>query len=126
MLNPAIPAPRKRAAMEQITRLSGFTPIVAKLLVLLADRDRLALLKDISAIYHDLLADRQNVVRAEVTSAEPLPNDRINAIEQRLATLTGKRVSMTAKVDKDDHRRGRRARRQHGLRREHRDTVEED
>ena len=86
MLNPAVPAPRKRAAMEQITRISGFTPIVAKLLILLADRDRLALLKDISATYHDLLADRQNVVRAEVTSAEPLSNDRLHAIEQRLAT----------------------------------------
>jgi F-type H+-transporting ATPase subunit delta len=100
MLNPAVPAPRKRAAMEQITRMSGFTPIVAKLLILLADRDRLALLKDIAAIYHDLLADRQNVVRAEVTSAEPLSNDRLHAIEQRLADVTGKRVAMKTKVDK--------------------------
>jgi F-type H+-transporting ATPase subunit delta len=100
LLNPAVPAPRKRAAMEQIVKASGFMPIAAKLLVLLADRDRLALLSDIAAIYHDLLADRQNVVRAEVTSAEPLSDDRIRAIEQRLATVTGKRVSMTARVDK--------------------------
>jgi F-type H+-transporting ATPase subunit delta len=101
MLNPAVPAPRKRAAMEQITKLSGFTPIVSKLLILLADRDRLALLKDISATYHDFLADRQNVVRAEVTSAEPLSNDRIQTIETRLATVTGKRVAMTTRVDKN-------------------------
>ena len=101
MLNPAVPAPRKRAAMEQITKLSGFGPIVSKLLILLADRDRLALLKDISATYHDFLADRQNVVRAEVTSAEPLSTERLRSIEQRLATVTGKRVSMTTKVDKD-------------------------
>ena len=101
LLNPAVPAPRKRAAMEQITNISGVTPIVAKLLILLADRDRLGLLKDVAAIYRDLLAARQNVVHAEVTSAEPLSNDRMQAIEQRLATLTGKRVSMTAKVDTD-------------------------
>ena len=99
MLNPAVPAPRKRAAMEQITNVSGLSPMVSKLLILLADRDRLALLKDISTTYHDLLADRQNVVRAEVTSAEPLSNDRLRTIEQRLATVTGKRVSMTTKVD---------------------------
>ena len=99
MLNPAVPAPRKRAAMEQITKIAGLMPIVAKLLVLLADRDRLGLLKDIAAVYHDLLADRQNVVRAEVTSAEPLSSDRIQAIEQRLAALTGKRVSRKTKVD---------------------------
>ena len=101
LLNPAIPAPRKRAAMEQIAQRTGFTPIVSKLLVLLADRDRLALLKEISAAYRDFLADRQNVVRAEVTSAEPLPADRVQAIENRLATVTGKRVAMTTKVDKD-------------------------
>ncbi len=101
MLNPAVPAPRKRAAMEQITKVSGFSPIVSKLLILLADRDRLVLLKDVSATYRDFLADRQNVVRAEVTSAEPLSNDRLQVIEQRLATVTGKRVAMTARVDKD-------------------------
>ena len=101
MLNPAVPAPRKRAAMEQITTISGVMPIVAKLLILLADRDRLGLVKDISAAYRDFLADRQNVVHAEVTSAETLSSDRIQAIEQRLATVTGKRVAMTARVDKD-------------------------
>ncbi len=101
LLNPAVPAPRKRAAMEQITKLSGFTPIVSKLLVLLADRDRLGLLRDVAAVYADLLAERQNLVRAEVTSSEPLTPERVNAIEQRLATLTGKRVAMTTKVNKD-------------------------
>jgi F-type H+-transporting ATPase subunit delta len=101
MLNPAVPAPRKRAAMEQLTARSGYTTIVSKLLVLLADRDRLVLLKDISAIYRDLLAERQNVVRAEITSAEPLSPQRAAAIEQKLAAVTGKKVSMTTKVDKD-------------------------
>ena len=101
MLNPAVPAPRKRAAMEQITKISDLTPIVSKLLILLADRDRLVLLKDVSATYRGFLADRQNVVHAEVTSAEPLSDERIQAIEQRLATVTGKRVSMTTRVDKD-------------------------
>lgn len=101
MLNPAVPAPRKRAAMEEIIKVAGLSPIVSKLLVLLADRDRLTLLKDVSATYRDFLAERQNVVHAEVTSAEPLSNERVQAIEQRLATVTGKRVSMTTKVDKD-------------------------
>jgi F-type H+-transporting ATPase subunit delta len=101
LLNPAVPAPRKRAAMEEIIKVAGLSPIVSKLLILLADRDRLTLLKDVSATYRDFLAERQNVVHAEVTSAEPLSNERVQAIEQRLATVTGKRVSMTTKVDKD-------------------------
>ena len=101
LLNPAVPAPRKRAAMEQITKLSTQTTNVSKLLVLLAERDRLALLNEIAAAYRDFLADRQNVVRAEVTSAEPLSPQRTAAIERRLAAVTGKTVSMTTKVNKD-------------------------
>jgi F-type H+-transporting ATPase subunit delta len=101
MLNPAVPAPRKRTAMEEITKRTGFAPVVSKLLILLADRDRLALLPDIAAIFHDLLAQRQNVVHAEIRSAEPLSGDRIDAIEKKLAAVTGRRVKMKATVDKD-------------------------
>ena len=101
LLNPAVPAPRKRAAMEQITGLANQTTNVSKLLVLLAERDRLGLLNEIAAAYHDFLADRQNIVRAEVTSAEPLSPQRVAAIEGRLVKVTGKKVSMTTKVNKD-------------------------
>lgn len=101
LLNPAVPAPRKRAAMVEITKLARLSPVVSKLLVLLADRDRLGLLTDLAAAYHDMLADRQQVVGAEIISAEPLPRQRVEAIEKRLATITGKRVVMTTRVDKE-------------------------
>jgi len=99
LLNPAVPAPRKRGAMEQIVKLTGFAPVVSKLLVLLADRDRLVLLTEISAAYHEMLADRQNVVRAEITTAEPLSGDQAAALEQTLAKVTGKRVTMKTTVN---------------------------
>ena len=59
------------------------------------------LLPEVSSTYHEMLAERQNVVRAEVTSAEPLSQERLDAIERRLAVVTGKRVSMTTKVERD-------------------------
>jgi F-type H+-transporting ATPase subunit delta len=46
-----------------------------------------------------MLMERQNVVRAEIVSAEPLASDRVAAIEKQLAAVTGKRVTMSAKVD---------------------------
>lgn len=101
LMNPAVPTPRKRAAMAELTRLAGLTPVVSKLLVLLAERDRLLLLNDLVAVYRDMLMDRHNVVRAEVTSAAPLAAGKAQAIDKRLAALTGKRVSMVMKVDKD-------------------------
>jgi F-type H+-transporting ATPase subunit delta len=101
MLNPAVPSPRKRAAMEQIVQASALTSVVSKLLVMLADRDRLILLGDIASTYQELLSERQHVVHADVTSAEPLTPERTAAIEQKLAAVTGKRVSLKTAVDKN-------------------------
>jgi F-type H+-transporting ATPase subunit delta len=101
LMNPAVPTPRKRAAMVELTGVAGVMPIVSKLLVLLAERDRLVLLNDLVSVYRDMLMERHNVVHAEITSAAPLAAEKTQAIEQRLAALTGKRVSMVMKVDKD-------------------------
>lgn len=100
-MNPAIPAPRKKAAVAEIVKLAKPCTVVGKLLVLLAEGDRLVLLPDLSGAYHEMLLERQNVVRAEITSAEPLAKERVDAIEQRLAAITGKRVTMAARVDQD-------------------------
>ena len=99
MLNPAVPAPRKRAAMEELTKRGKTTPVVAKLLVLLAERDRLVLLPDLAAAYHERLLRHQQVVRAEVTSATPLAPERAKAIERSLAKLTGRTVTVGTRVD---------------------------
>ena len=101
LMNPAIPAPRKKAAVSEIVTLMGPAPSVGKLIVLLAEGDRVMLLPEIGAAYHEMLLDRQNVVRAEIVSAEPLAVERVAAIEKRLAAVSGKRVTMSAKVDKD-------------------------
>jgi len=99
LMNPAVPAPRKRAAVSELTRMSGVSPVVAKLLALLAERDRLLLLNDVVVIYRDLLMERENVIRAEVTTANPLAADQATRIEQQLAAATGKRVTMVTRVD---------------------------
>jgi F-type H+-transporting ATPase subunit delta len=97
--NPAVPAPRKREAVAALVRRAGTSPTVGKLLVLLAERDRLAILPDLLAAYHDRLLDHRHVVRAEVVTAAPLAADRIAAIERSLARATGRQVTMSARVD---------------------------
>ena len=91
-------------------------------MTLLADRDRLALLPDLVDVYRERLLDHLQIVRAEVTSAVPLSQDRAAQLEKRLAELTGRRVTMTANVDPAAHRRHRDPDRQHGVRRQRRDA----
>lgn len=99
LLNPAVPAPRKRAAIDELTRRANVQSTLAKLLVLLAERDRLVLLPDMLDAYRQRLLDHQNVVRAEVTTAGPLAAERTLQIEQSLARATGRTVRLSTRVD---------------------------
>ena len=99
-VNPAIPAARKRGIVEQlVARAGAISPIVAKLLLLLAERDRLVLLADIAIAYETRLMDHAKVVRAQVTTAVPIGDDRIAALKQGLAQATGRQVQLETRVD---------------------------
>jgi F-type H+-transporting ATPase subunit delta len=99
MLNPAVPVPRKRAAIAELTQRAKLTPVLAKLIALLADRDRLVLLPDLLSAYRERLLDHLHVIRADVTTAVALPADRAKAVEQSLARMTGRTVTVTTRVD---------------------------
>ncbi len=51
LLNPVVPVVRKRAAMVELTTRAGVVGVVAKLLVLLAERDRFAILPELVASF---------------------------------------------------------------------------
>jgi len=98
--NPAVPAPRKRAVIQDLLARSGsVSPIVSKLLLLMAERDRLVLLPEIDTAYQARLMDHANVVRAELTTAVALPDDRVAALQNGLATVTGRKVQLETKVN---------------------------
>jgi F-type H+-transporting ATPase subunit delta len=99
MINPAVPVPRKRAAVADLLARAKFSPIVSKLLTLLADRDRLVLVPELLVAYSERLLDYRNVVRAEVTTAGPIDGSRTEAIQHGLANLTGRIVKLSTKVD---------------------------
>jgi F-type H+-transporting ATPase subunit delta len=99
LLNPAVPAPRKKSAVAEAVRHAGARPIVSKLLVLLAERDRLVLLPELLEAYRDRLMAHQRVVRAEVTTATALDPEREADIRKSLAAVTARAVSLTTRVD---------------------------
>jgi F-type H+-transporting ATPase subunit delta len=99
LLNPAVPVPRKRAAVAALTAQAETVPILAKLFTLLAERDRLIVLPDLLNAYRVRLLDYRKIVRAEVTTALPLADGQTQAIEQRLARATGRTVTLSTTVD---------------------------
>ena len=99
LFSPAIPASRKRAVVEHLLSLSPVSPILSRVLLLLADRDRLTLLPDLADAFRSRLMDHQQIVRARVTTAVTLPADRVSALQQGLAQATGRRVDLQVDVD---------------------------
>ena len=57
------------------------------------------LLPELAEAYRSRLMDHQQIVRATVTTAVALPPDRVSALEQGLATATGRQVQLRVDVD---------------------------
>ena len=99
LTSPAVPVSGKRGVVQELTKRISVSIPVGKLLALLAERDRLVLLPDLVSVYRERLMDHLQIVRAEVTTATPLSQDAAAQLEKRLADLSGRRVTMTTKVD---------------------------
>jgi F-type H+-transporting ATPase subunit delta len=97
--HPAIPAARKRAVIQELLSRNPLNIILSRTVLLLADRDRLALLPELAEAFRSRLLDHQQVVRAEVTTAVELPQDRVAALQQGLAAATGRNVQLAVRVD---------------------------
>ncbi len=97
--NPAIPVTHKRSVVQRLLALSPLMDPVGRLLVMLADRDRLGLLNEIVHAFSERVMEHRHIVRAEVTTAIPLPADRVAALKQGIARATGREVHLEARVD---------------------------
>ena len=98
--NPAIPVPRKRAVVEQlIARAGALSPVFSRLLLMLAERDRLGLLPELTTAYESRLMEHAQVVRAQVITAVPLSAERLGALQQGLVRATGRQVQLQSRVD---------------------------
>jgi|SRR5687767_8868959 F-type H+-transporting ATPase subunit delta len=97
--SPTVPLGVKRGVVQGIVERAAVSTPVAKLLTLLAERDRLGLLADVAAVFHERMLDEQNVLQAEVTTAAPLGADEQKALQARLSAATSKQVTITPRVD---------------------------
>jgi F-type H+-transporting ATPase subunit delta len=100
LTNPAIPIARKRGVVEQLlARAGSLQPAVSKLLLMLAERDRLAILPDLARAFDSRLMDHQNVIRAQIVTAVELTPDRVTALTAGLKSATGRNVHVETRVD---------------------------
>lgn len=99
LTSPAVPAAGKERLVNALVARLGLKPPVSKLLLMLAGRDRMALLPDLIDVYRERLMEHQQVVHAEIATALPLSEAQVTALQARLSRATGQQVTMRATVD---------------------------
>jgi F-type H+-transporting ATPase subunit delta len=98
--HPAIAAAKKRELVEQILNSSPDTSgEVKRLLLMLAERDRLGSVGEVAAAYTERLMAHQKVMHAQVVTASALPEGQRAALAQALSSAVGADVRLEETVD---------------------------
>jgi F-type H+-transporting ATPase subunit delta len=94
--HPAVAAARKQAIVDAVWK--GRHALVRRLVVLLAEGERLELLPEVERLFSALWNDRRGVVEAEALSVEPLDEARRRSLAAALRALSGREVELTTAV----------------------------
>jgi F-type H+-transporting ATPase subunit delta len=90
LAQPTLGAEIKRKVVTALADAAKSSPLVQKLVEVLATRNRLALLGEVAAAYSDLANAAKGVVTAQVISAVPLAAAQQKALVEALAGSAGK------------------------------------
>jgi F-type H+-transporting ATPase subunit delta len=100
VLNPGIDATARRNIVGQVVERLGLSPIVGDLIRLLAARDRIDVLPDVTRAYERLVDRELGRARVTIKSASELGPEQLTALEGLAKKLTGASVIVVStKVD---------------------------
>jgi F-type H+-transporting ATPase subunit delta len=95
LLHPGLGPERRRRLLAAVAERAGTTTLLRRLIDLLAARDRLALLPDVTDAYADAANTAHGVVSAEAVSAVPLGD----AQRRALAKALGETVELRTRTE---------------------------
>ncbi|MPY87391.1 MAG: ATP synthase F1 subunit delta [Luteitalea sp.] len=99
LTSPMVRPAAKCALIDQLAPRLALTSISHRFVRLLADRDSIASVRPIAAVFHTHLLDHQRVIEAALTTAVPLSEEQAAAIRSGLSAATGRHVSLVHTVD---------------------------
>jgi len=98
LLNPKVSGTQKKQIFEAAAG-SRLHPIMTSALDLLVDRSREVLIGSIAEQFEELKNENEKVVRARITSAQPLSDTQRDDIVRALESRYGKKVEAEVDVD---------------------------
>lgn len=97
--DPGILIGTKRTIAKSLCTRLDLSELLSNFLLLLLDRQRLAVLGPILESYRLLADEHEGIVRTTLTSAQPLGAAQVEALRGGLEAVTGKSVRLTVATD---------------------------
>lgn len=102
LASPSVPAAKKRAVLEQVLNASGeITDAVRRLVLMLAERDRLGSLAMIAEAFTTRVMAHEKIVDATIETATPMPEAQRTALAAALSTAADADVRLHDTVNPD-------------------------
>jgi F-type H+-transporting ATPase subunit delta len=100
LAHPAIPALKKRELVETILSTSpDLSAEVRRLLLMLAERDRLGSLRDVISAFTERVMAQRKVMDAQIVTASALPESQRDTLVRALSSAVGAEVRIKESVD---------------------------
>ena len=97
--SPVFSADEQGQALGLLLERAGIGGIAAKFLKLVTSNRRLFAVRDMIRGFRELVAKHKGEATAEVTVAEPLKDEHVEALRAALKQLSGKDVGLDIKID---------------------------
>jgi F-type H+-transporting ATPase subunit delta len=97
--NPEFGSVVRKQALVELTTRAGLSPLTKNSVLYIADRGRISALPEIATALIEAAERAAGTLRAEVTSAAPLPDNYYGQLQRALEQATGRKVTVEKKTD---------------------------
>ena len=99
--SPSVPREAKQKLLDSVIEVHPVNPVTNNFLRVLLEHNRILYFQQIYENYLNLVNEHNGIVNARVSTVVPLDPPDIKALEERLSSVTGKRVNMEPQTDTD-------------------------
>lgn len=99
LADPLVPIAAKHAILTELAQRIGLSPAAKNVTTMLLDRRRIQAIVPIAQKLKEMADAKRGVLRAEVLTAMPLPEEYFTQLQHQLERVTGRRIALDRKLD---------------------------
>jgi len=97
--SPVVPLEKKRSLIEQVLEKIGASEELRKVVLLMAQKDRLGTLREFASEFERFVDYRLGVIKAEITTATEIDEETVEKIRSKIEEVFGKKAEVSVKLD---------------------------